>query len=270
MSGGYVPLFESLTTGTLCGRWPDVGLWPIILSLSDRFGAVDVTVAYLARVTGLAEEDVTACMQRFCKPDPYSRSSEKGGARLILIDSERRNWGWRVVNHGKYAERARKRAYDERRQESGQNAERLKAARGSSRRDPTQSDATRDDPLSSHLNSTNKDSRPLARTVPESFHQEVIEAYHELLSDHPHIKAWPKRRSQALNARIAERLADGKAASEITYWRGFFETVAASDFLSGKTTGFRPSLEWLLKPENFLKVIEGNYANRTNGAHAHG
>ena len=40
---GYTPLFASLTTGTLCGKWPDVGLWPIILSLADRHGEVDVT-----------------------------------------------------------------------------------------------------------------------------------------------------------------------------------------------------------------------------------
>ena len=35
MNTGYTPLFASLTTGTLCGRWPDSGLWPIVLS-SER------------------------------------------------------------------------------------------------------------------------------------------------------------------------------------------------------------------------------------------
>ena len=29
---GYVPIFESITTGTLYGRWPDIGLWPLILA----------------------------------------------------------------------------------------------------------------------------------------------------------------------------------------------------------------------------------------------
>ena len=65
MSGGYTPLFSSLSTGTLCGRWPDIGLWPIVLSLADRHGIVDVTPAYIARVTGLDLEEVTACMKRF-------------------------------------------------------------------------------------------------------------------------------------------------------------------------------------------------------------
>jgi hypothetical protein len=48
MSGGYIPLFASLTTGTLCGCWPDIGLWPVVLSMSDRWGIVDVTPAYIA------------------------------------------------------------------------------------------------------------------------------------------------------------------------------------------------------------------------------
>ena len=40
---GYTPLFSSLTTGTLCGRWQDIGLWPIVLSMADKDGVVDVT-----------------------------------------------------------------------------------------------------------------------------------------------------------------------------------------------------------------------------------
>ena len=103
---GYTPLFDSLTKGTLCGRWPDIGLWPIILSLSDRNGHVDVTCSYLAGVTGLPVDEVTACMARFCEPDPISRSKDQSGARLVLLD-EHRPWGWRIVNHAHYREKAR-------------------------------------------------------------------------------------------------------------------------------------------------------------------
>jgi hypothetical protein len=166
---GYTPLFSSLTTGTLCGRWPDVGLWPIVLSLADRYGVVDVTTAYIAGITGLGIDEVVACMKRFCEPDPYSRSSDEGGARLLLIEPQNRNWGWRIVNYSKYSERARKRAYDERRQASGENAQRLRVARAS-RHDPTRSDATRDDPLSSQLNSNHRKETKARKTeLPEDF-----------------------------------------------------------------------------------------------------
>ncbi len=123
MSGGYVPLFASLTTGTLCGRWPNVGLWPIVLSLSDMHGRVDVTPMYLAQVTGLPLEEVVACMRRFCEPDPFSRTGVENGARLVLIDGHR-DWGWKIVNHLKYREKARKRAQQTEATESGRDAER--------------------------------------------------------------------------------------------------------------------------------------------------
>jgi hypothetical protein len=129
---GWAPLFSSLTTGTLCGRWPDIGLWPIVLSLKDRNGIVDVTPDYLSRVTGLELEAVVACMARFCEPDPYSRSGADEGRRLVLIDPERRNWGWRVVNSGLYRERARLQARDEARTASGADAARKRVERSTS------------------------------------------------------------------------------------------------------------------------------------------
>lgn len=130
---GYAPLFSTLTTGTLCGRWPDIGLWPIVLSLSDRQGVVDVTPDYLSRVTGLQLEAVVACMQRFCEPDPYSRSSAEDGRRLTLLEPEQRDWGWQVVNHGLYRERARKQYHNEKAVTSGANKERLKTRRDQTR-----------------------------------------------------------------------------------------------------------------------------------------
>jgi hypothetical protein len=132
---GYTPLFDSLTTGTLYGRWPDIGVWPIVLSLADHAGIVDVTPQFLAGVTGLPVAEVIACMQRFCEPDPYSRTRVENGARLKLID-EHRTWGWRVVNHGKYREKARLMGKDAARTESGADAERKRLAREAQRSAP--------------------------------------------------------------------------------------------------------------------------------------
>ncbi len=125
---GYTPLFSSLTTGTLYGRWPDIGLWTIILALADKNGAVDVTPNYLAGVTGLPATEIIACMKRFCEPDPQSRSRIEGGARLVLIDPAR-EWGWLVVNHSYYREKARKQMQQAEATESGRDAERKRVAR---------------------------------------------------------------------------------------------------------------------------------------------
>jgi len=286
MTTGYTPLFSSLTTGTLCGRWPDVGLWAIVLSLANRYGVVDVTPDYLSRITGLPIADVTACMRRFCEPDPFSRSNAEGGARLVLIDPDR-SWGWRIVNHGKYREKARKAHYDSERTESGRDAERKRAEREKARDVPTRPAMSPDVPLSDQSNSDQSNSgdsrplagtgndvphadqagapRPLMRTDTAPFHQEVIAAYHEILPDLPRVRAWTPKRARALSKRISERCKDGKEADTIAYWRKFFEKVGGSDFLCGRLNEWRANLEWLITAENFMKIIEGNYANRGNG-----
>jgi hypothetical protein len=104
------------------------------------------------------------------------------------------------------------------------------------------------------------------------FHQEVINAYHEICPDLPQIKSWTDGRRASLDARIAERTASSKPADSIGYWREFFVKVASSDFLCGRSGDWRADLAWLLKPENFAKTIEGRYdrARIANGAGAHG
>jgi hypothetical protein len=293
---GYTPLFGSLTTGTLCGKWPDIGLWPIVLSLADKTGVVDVTPDYLARITGLPTGDVTACMARFCEPDPYSRTPTDEGRRLALIDPEHRCWGWKILNHAQYRERARKQQWDNERTASGRDAERKRNEREQKRgesvesRDvPTRPDASRLSPLSdadadadpSSGVLEDSDSRPRRGRTRErpayegkAFHDQVIEAYHQALPDLPAVKVWSPKRRQALTTRIRERCQDGKPADTVEYWRKFFAGVAASDFLCGRTVPrdgrapFRADLEWLIRPENFAKVIEGRYNGGGNSAHS--
>lgn len=131
---------------------------------------------------------------------------------------------------------------------------------------PAPTPAPKPAPGSGVLVADSSDSRPPQRTS-AAFHQEVIKAYHELLPDLPAVKVWSQKRRQALDARVRERCRDGKPADTIAYWRSLFEHVAASDFLCGRgRNDFRADLEWILRPENFTKVIEGRYnTRRANG-----
>ena len=40
-----------------------------------------------------------------------------------------------------------------------------------------------------------------------------------------------------------------------------FQKTAASDFLCGKKGGWKASFDWIMKPENLAKIIEGNFDN---------
>jgi hypothetical protein len=156
---GYTPVFDSVFQGTLCGRWPDTGVWLCLLALADREGRIDSTIPYIAAVTGIPEETLTECIQRFMSPDPASRTKTDDGRRLAFIDPDR-SWGWRVINHAKYREKARLLAKSQKEVESGKNKGRMQDRRG-----PPETAADR--PSYSDIN-LNKDSEknPSASATP--------------------------------------------------------------------------------------------------------
>jgi len=58
----------------------------------------------------------------------------------------------------------------------------------------------------------------------------------------------------------ASILARGKSDfKEIGEWLEYFEFIKQSRFLMGETSDFGVSLDWVVKPTNMSKIIEGNY-----------
>lgn len=92
-------------------------------------------------------------------------------------------------------------------------------------------------------------------------HQEIIAAYHEALPTCTPVKSWGETRQSFLRQRWRE---DAKR-QRIEWWRRFFAYVAQSRFLTGQGDSspgrdpFVADLEWLVRPQNFAKVIEGKY-----------
>jgi hypothetical protein len=173
------------------------------------------------------------------------------------------------VNHGQYRERARKAAYDATRTESGRDAGRKRKARRDARKSPTRPDASREVPLSDE--NANENGRRSEIVIPPDFHKEVTKLFREYCPGLRLPKGWTPARIEQFNALVSERCEDGKQANTVEYWRSFCQEVSQSDFLSGRTNGskgpFRKCiLTWILKGDNFLKVIEGEYrSNYSNG-----
>jgi hypothetical protein len=157
---GYTPVFDTVFQGTLYGKWPTLPIWLTLLPLADKNGRIDMTPEAISGMTGWPLDILKTGLAELCKPDPRSRSQAEHGARLKLID-ECRDWGWVVVNHGKYREKARLAAKAAREVEEGKNRSRM-----NDRRSPP---LTAADPLSnsnSNSNKTLKSERPL-ETAPE-------------------------------------------------------------------------------------------------------
>ena len=84
----------------------------------------------------------------------------------------------------------------------------------------------------------------------------IIELYHELCPKMQKVLVLNKTRKGHVNARYAEF-----GLSKITEVLRF---AGESDFLNGKNDrAWRADFEWLMRPENFIKVLEGKYQNKT-------
>jgi len=60
-----------------------------------------------------------------------------------------------------------------------------------------------------------------------------------------------------------KRILEKFFSNDIKKWEEFIQTVQKSDFLMGRITNFKVSLDWILQEKNLLKVLEGNYENKT-------
>lgn len=124
----YTPVFNSVFDGTMCGKWPTLPVWLTLLPLADRHGRIDMTLQAISARSGWPIDLLRQAIDELMQPDPDSRSSDHEGRRLIPLDNSR-NWGWIVVNHAKYAEKARLRSKSQAEVESGKNAARLSERR---------------------------------------------------------------------------------------------------------------------------------------------
>ena len=111
---------------------------------------------------------------------------------------------------------------------------------------------------------------PPSGELPSCNHQEVINLYHKHLPTLRRVEVWNDARKGYLRQRwreVYEELSKEKKteASDILAWFAeFFEHIGTSRFLTGKVNSkdgrtFVADLEWILRPTNFAKIIEGKY-----------
>jgi hypothetical protein len=110
--------------------------------------------------------------------------------------------------------------------------------------------------------------------LPSCPHQKLIALFSEKVPELPRPKPelWDGKAAEAMRARwkwaLTSKREDGSpyavTGDEGLAWFGkFFDRVAHSDFLTGRDGVWtRCNLAWLMKAENFKKVVEGNYTNR--------
>ena len=111
-----------------------------------------------------------------------------------------------------------------------------------------------------------------ADTVPACPFSDLVAMYHQILPTNPKAIALNDKRRGLMRARWRElwerrkRDNGARSADDLLNWfAGFFGHVGESEFLTGrsKPSGDRPpfvaDIEWIFRPENFLKIAEGKY-----------
>ena len=99
----YGKLFTQMYDGTLGteGPWEALVTFQQMIILADQDGVVDMTAEALSRRTTIPLDVIRKGIAALEKPDPHSRTPDEEGRRIVRL-SETRDWGWRLVNHGKY------------------------------------------------------------------------------------------------------------------------------------------------------------------------
>jgi hypothetical protein len=87
--------------------------------------------------------------------------------------------------------------------------------------------------------------------------QEILDLYHQKLPSLPRVLLFDDARKKAIRGRWN---AHPKCRS-LDFWARFFDQVARSDFLMGRTRDPWNGccFDWIFKPANFKKIVEGNY-----------
>jgi hypothetical protein len=106
--------------------------------------------------------------------------------------------------------------------------------------------------------------------LPKCNHQAVIDLYHQNLPTLRKVEVWNETRKGYLKQRWREIASELAAENPITsedvlkWWGEFFDHIGKSRFLTGRVNSkdgrsFVADLEWILKPSNFAKIVEGKY-----------
>jgi len=97
----YGKIFELMYDGSLYGQWEALVTFQQMIVLADQEGFVDITPPALAARTSIPLEIIQNGIKILESDDPYSRTADENGKRIIRMNPDR-PWGWKIVNYIKY------------------------------------------------------------------------------------------------------------------------------------------------------------------------
>jgi len=203
----YGKIFESMYDGTLSADWRALVTFQQMIVLADSEGVIDYTPPALSRRTGIPLDIIERGIERLEQPDPYSRSPEAEGRRIVRLD-EHRPWGWHIVNYDYYLGIAR---MSDKREKA---KERKRKQRERASQDTEKQEV-------SHLNDEcHADVTPLSTYTYISISKVLVNKLKEVYPKRAGSQPWG-RAEKAINARLEEGHAEDEILSGAARYADF-------------------------------------------------
>lgn len=128
-------------------------------------------------------------------------------------------------------------------------------------------------PVEAEAEADKEENTSVSSKLPTCPHLQILSLYSETLPTLPQPRIWEGAREKNLAARWRWVLSDLKAKGKpceaddgLDFFRRLFGYVAESDFLTGRAGDWSADLGWIVKAENFAKILQGNYENKEKAA----
>lgn len=247
---GYTKLFSEIVLSTVWQQPAYVKVvWVTMLAMKDRWHKVNASLPGLAKASGVTLEECEKAIEYFKKPDPYSRTKDNEGIRIVDADG-----GWLILNGEKYRNMM---SLDERREYNRiKQREYYKNKPKTSKKSVQPStNLTKFSSICTHTEAdtdseTDTNERRGGVASPLS---PLSLFWNEFGGDLPKVQSMSRSRIKKEALRLKE-LGEQKLKEAIL-------CASRSDFCCGKNErGWRASYDWFIaNDQNALKILEGRY-----------
>jgi len=243
---GFTKLDESILQSSIMAAKPKTfKVWIALLAACGSDGTARVSPTFLARVCYLGMKEVEQALEELSSPDPLSRTTENEGRRIERVDG-----GYYIINYQKYREKGISEAYREK--------ERL---RWQLRRTPENSGGLQESSASASASASeyasNEEKEDMKEEEQKNLIGDIISKWNSFAQEHGLAKVDfikpGTTRYQKLRARLKEKEFD---------FNGILKEIERSDFLKGASSNWRVTFDWIICPNNYPKVLEGQYKSK--------
>lgn len=253
MQEGFVAvpneMFDALLSADLTGRQLKVALAIVRKTLGFGKTEDDMTITQISELARIHRPNASKAFQQLI--DMKVVSARKGRHGFFVSISHHSTWDFGAYQNDTESDTNVSKQYGQSYQNDTHN------------RQPQQTVEEPNGSLSS--------AKPKTAKVPCP-HEQLIALYHEELPTCRQVREWNDSRKSYMRARWNEKLAAGKyhdLQTGLAYWKRLFAYIGRSDFLTGRAEPapgrkqFVADLEWIIRPSNFAKIVEGKYHEET-------